>query len=181
MGDNSTYRGCRTSALQEAQRCPFACQKTYRDKVQGGTNSPAITGTALHDLLEDYGNHCLTTKYDTDYDYFESIYRKHIIRVPPEMYNDALRIARNLKEATNFSAGIKAKAAFVERRIFIDIHGNLVEPNDPDLFFASGIDYYYIKNTEEGYKAYVEDYKSYRLIPTKVASDSNRIIFVFLG
>jgi len=83
---NSSYRGCRTSALEAVKRCPFSVQKIYRDKCKGYVATSALRGSAVHDALEEYGTHCLKNRCATDLDYWDSTIYKYASHVPADVY-----------------------------------------------------------------------------------------------
>ena len=117
---NANYRGCRTSALEAAKRCPFSVQKIYRDKLKGYLAVSALRGSAVHDALEDYGKHCLDNKYATDMDYWDSIIYKYASTVPSEVYQETLDILISVREFINYKSLLNAQYAMVEERIYLD-------------------------------------------------------------
>ena len=170
INENSTNRGCRTSAIQLAQKCPFACQKIYgKEKVQGCKNEAGLFGSMLHDLLEEYGIHCLDRKFDTDYDYFDSIIDKHVYSLPANLHREGLQIAYALKDRLNFAEDNHADFATVEIRYRLNEKMEIIDDSVKDAYFSSGIDRIFIVDGV----AYVSDYKSYRKISTRSELEIN--------
>lgn len=164
--DNQTERGCRTSGIQLAGKCPFAAQKIYRDKVPGSTNLPALLGTMLHNVLEDYGRHCIELKIDTDFDYFDGIVEKHVASIEEDIQPQGRELALFLKDRVTFFEANNAEIAVVEDRIRLN---ESLEYDPNGTYFSSGLDLYYIA----GDTAFVFDYKSGRKIFSSVAIESN--------
>lgn len=157
---NNQIRACRTSAIELAAKCPFACQKIYRDNVVGGNNTLALLGSALHNVLEDYGTHCLQTMCDTDFDFYNSILEKHVISLPEEVQDDARNVLEKLKDRVNFKNARLADIVKIERRFFLDKDLEVLEDNVEDFYFTSAIDLYFIIDNV----AYIDDYKSSRAV-----------------
>jgi len=157
---NNQIRGCRTSAIELAAKCPYACQKIYRDGVVGGNNTLALLGTALHNVLEEYGQHCLLYKVETDFDFYATIIDKHVISLPEEVQEDAREVIEKLRDRVEFGSALKADDARIERRFFLDENLNVLPDDSKDFYFTSAIDLYFIIDGI----AYIFDYKSSRSV-----------------
>ena len=177
---NNQIRGCRTSAIELATKCPFACQKIYRDGLIGGNNTLALLGSAIHNVLEEYGQHCLDHKIATDYEFYDSIIDHHAVALPEEVQPDCYDVLRKLRERLNFETANNADSVFIERRFFLD-ENLMVLPSDvepEDYFFTSAIDIYFIV----GKTAYIFDYKSSRAMftPTVIEHKLQKDFYAFL-
>lgn len=162
---NSSYRGCRTSALEAVKRCPFSVQKVYRDKFKGFIAQSALRGSAVHDALEDYGTHCLRTNAATDFEYWDSIIYKYAASVPSEVYQETIDILKDCREFINFGILLNAEVASIEERFYLDEGLNVISapgPGEPEAYFSSAIDYYGL--FDEMRLAKVFDYKTSRKI-----------------
>jgi len=159
--NNANYRGCRTSAIESAMRCPFSVQKVYRDKIKGYIDSSALRGSAVHDCLEEYGRHCLKYKRGTDFQYIDAIIMRYACSVPSNVMEETYSILQDSKEFVNFQSLIDGRDPKIEERYYLDKDLNIIEPCD-DAFFSSAIDYHYLE--QDGKIAHVFDYKTSRKI-----------------
>lgn len=176
---NNQIRGCRTSAIELAARCPFACQKIYRDGTKGGNNHLALLGSAIHNVLEEYGQHCLDNRVSTDYDFYDSIIDRHAVALPEEVQPDCYDVLEKLRGRLNFDTALQADRVFIERRFFFDKDFNVL-PDDwsGEFHFTSAIDIYFIV----GNVAYIFDYKSSRAIftPTVIEHKLQKDFYAFM-
>ena len=78
MAENKRVGHARYSALHSKNQCRLWAWLTYREEAPGFLNHYAKIGTAVHEVMEDYGKHCLTNKLETDLSYLDEIKFKYI-------------------------------------------------------------------------------------------------------
>ena len=165
MSNNSNVAELRYSAINTMHICKLSAWLIYKKHLRGYQNLFARFGTVLHDILEEYGLHCVANKLDTDYSKFDEIKYKHLPDLDESQIKDACDVLETIKGNLNWNSILQYEIIDIEKRFAVnkDLISILYDTEDNDPFFSSGIDLNYI----DGDTAYVVDWKSVRAIYTK--------------
>lgn len=174
---NQQVTGFRYSAINNLHECKLATWLIYREHKFGFKNPFAKFGITVHDILEEYGKHCVVNKLDTDFDEFDRIKYLHLHKLERRQVNEALALLENIKNNINFANILQYKDIFIERRFPLDRTYHPID-NQEDSHLSSGMDVVYMDETE----AHVEDYKTVRAIYTKefMRNSLQRKIYSFI-
>ena len=85
MANNTNVAGARYSAINSMHYCKLWAYLVYKEKLIGYKNPFAKFGTVIHDVLEDYGKHCIENSLETDYAEFDKIKYKHVVNLTAEV------------------------------------------------------------------------------------------------
>jgi hypothetical protein len=160
MAENKRVGHARYSALHSKNQCRLWAWLTYREEAPGFLNHYAKIGTAVHEVMEDYGKHCLTNKLETDLSYLNAIKFKYITQLPEEHRADAKQIVDGIANGTNWGKYFDMET-IIERRFYLNKDFEPCEKED--AYISSGIDFIAI----DGDIACVQDYKSVRSVYTR--------------
>jgi hypothetical protein len=159
--DNQNVLGARYSAISAMHQCRLLAWSVYGKKMVGFKNHFAKFGIVIHNVLEEYGNHCLANKLETDYGKFEEIKFKQLHYLEEFQLKEATELLNKIKENINWGGALQFETATIERRYKItDKFQPSVDEENP--YLSGGIDLVYLDSDT----AYVEDYKSVRAIYT---------------
>lgn len=177
MADNSNVSEARYSAINAMHQCRLWAWLDYKKKLHGYKNPFAKLGTVIHDILEDYAKYCISNKLDTDYDEFDKIKFKHLVKLEENQYSDAINILNKIKNTFNWENYLSLDKIEVERRFYLNKNLEPVKENEVP-YFSGAIDLCYIDQTI----GYIEDYKTVRAIYTKTyMKDSlQKLIYSYL-
>jgi len=160
MSNNSNVAELRYSAINTMHNCKLSAWLIYKEHLKGYQNLFARFGTVLHDILEEYGNHCVQNKLDTDYSKFDEIKFRHLPDLDESQIKDACDVLETIKGNINWNSILQYPIIEIEKRF--SVNSELIA-SEIDKFFSSGVDVCYI----DGDTAYVMDWKTVRAIYTK--------------
>lgn len=159
--DNSSVIGARYSAISAMHECRKSAWLIYGKKKPGFKNHFAKLGIVIHNVLEDYGTHCIAHKLETDYTKFDELKFKHLNYLEENQIKECLEILDKIKENTNWAGLLQFPNVTIEDRYKINKIFNKPDIDD-ETYLSGGIDLVYIDSDT----AIVEDYKSVRAIYT---------------
>lgn len=160
MADNQNVESLRYSAVNTMKQCPLSCWLIYGKKLKGYQNLFARFGSVIHNILEDYGKHCIANKLETDYSELDKIKLKYLPFLHESQQSDANQVVETIKSNINWSSVLGHEIIEIEKRFQLDSNFN---PTENDGLFSSGLDLVCISGDE----AYVSDWKTVRAIYTK--------------
>lgn len=161
MANNTNVAGARYSAINSSHYCKLWAYLVYKEKLIGYKNPFAKFGTVIHDILEDYGKHCIANNLETDYSEFDQIKYKHLVKLEETQVTDAKNVLEIIKNNTNWAHYLQFSSIEIENRFAINSDFEFTEDEAP--YLSGGIDLMYIDDDT----AYIEDYKTVRAIYTK--------------
>lgn len=162
---NNNVTGARYSAINTMHNCRLSAWEIYRNKLKGSQNSWARIGLMAHDVLEDYGRHCIALKLDTDYEEFEKIKYRHLPKLKEgDEIKEGKYLLAKIKEQRNWNSVNQFEKVEIEHRFklneFLEYDDSLPEE---EAFFSGAIDIICYDDDI----AYPDDYKTVRAIYTQ--------------
>jgi len=155
MSNNAELRRCRYSAIDWLDKCQAYIYLVYKEELAGFRNPAAQVGTAVHEVLHEYAQHCFDRRRATDDEFYEELVSKYRTTLPGHLRSDYLNVCRNVKNAIEFQDLATADSVHIEKRLGVDKD---FKPTSSTDYFSSSIDLYHIN----GDTAYAFDYKTSR-------------------
>jgi len=151
MAKKSSYS---FSKLETDEKCPFAYQKIYIERIPRAETEPLVIGKMLHELAAQYLDRLIGAKLQTDWAWAEQLTPKE---APDDVFEIWPRFFNSFILPPMESPGVELKLAFDRRwqptGYFSD-----------DAFFRMVVDWTY----RQGDLVVVQDWKSNRVIPETV-------------
>ena len=142
------------SKLETDEKCPFAYQKIYIERIPRAETEPLVIGKMLHELAAQYLDRLIGAKLQTDWAWAEQLTPKE---APDDVFEIWPRFFSSFILPPMESPGVELKLAFDRRwkptGYFSD-----------DAFFRMVVDWTY----QQGELVVVQDWKSNRVIPETV-------------
>jgi CRISPR/Cas system-associated exonuclease Cas4 (RecB family) len=156
LTDNpNELKRCRYSALDWLSKCPAYIYLIYKEGLAEFRHPAALVGSAVHEVLHKYAQHCFDRKRVTDDEVYDEIVSSVRPTLPPHLQGDYLSVCRKVKSVTHFQLLADADSVHIERRLGIDSD---YKPTASTSFFSGAIDLYHVN----GDVAYAMDYKTSR-------------------
>ncbi|MBI4764638.1 MAG: PD-(D/E)XK nuclease family protein [Deltaproteobacteria bacterium] len=142
------------SKLETDEKCPWAYQKIYIERIPRAETEPLVIGKMLHDLTAQYLDRLIGAKLQTDWLYAEGLTPKE---APADVFDIWPRFFNSFILPPMESPGVELKLAFDRNWKPTDYFGD-------DAFFRMVVDWTY----RQGELAVVQDWKSNRVVPETV-------------